>query len=192
MRLHRIVAPCLLFVVAGCAGYTAVDAQKPVNVGDGVTVSPQIEWGQARVTGFDGTLWTVDGPGLDLVYFFTGVQPGKPLIAVNGKTDKQRVYDKTMLPDDVMELLVTNFKDLGYQQITTSDLKPAPFGSATGFRFDLDFATPSGLLMKGEAIGAQRGDKLDLILYAAPAEYYYGHYKETVDKIMTSVTLAKS
>lgn len=189
MRLKHLVLCAALLPLAACASYTAVNADKAVDVGDGVSVMPQIQWGQAPMTGFRGTLWTEDGASLDLLYFFTGIEPGKPLIDVRSADGKERVYDKTMLPDDVMELLVTNFQNLGYTDITTANLKPAPFGALTGFRFDLNFATHGGLLMKGTALAAQHGDKLDLIVFAAPSEYYFDHYSDTVDKLLSSVTV---
>src|SRR5436190_17081455 len=42
------------------------------------------------------------------------------------------------------------------QQLRTAGLHPVPFGSVTGFRFDLTFTTKDGLQMKGIALFAQR------------------------------------
>jgi hypothetical protein len=188
MRLSRLAALGFVTLLAGCASYTAVNPDAPASVGDNVSVSPQIAWGQAPFPGFTGTLWTEDGAGLDSLMFFTGIEPGKPLINVNGVSkDDVRVYQANMLPDDVMELLVSNFGKLSFEQVHASNLRPSPFGGATGFRFDLAFATKDGLNMKGTALAAQRGGKLDLILYIAPSEYYYDHYVATVEKIFASV-----
>jgi len=90
----------------------------------------------------------------------------------------------------VMELLAANLGKLGYQQVKTANLRPAPFGSAAGFRFDMTFSTQDGLEMKGEALFAQRDGKLDMILFMAPTEYYYDHFGPTVEKVFGSVQIA--
>ena len=76
-----------------------------------------------------------------------------------------------------------------YQQLKTDGLRPVPFGTATGFRFDLTFTTKDGLLMKGLALFAQRRKKLDAILFFAPSEYYFDRYAPTVERIFTSVKI---
>jgi hypothetical protein len=41
--------------------------------------------------------------------------------------------------------------------------------------------------MKGVALGALREGQLDLIVFVAPAEYYFDRYAPVVEKIFTSV-----
>jgi hypothetical protein len=97
------------------------------------------------------------------------------------------LYNTTMLPDDVMEMIAGTLGKAGNQQLRTSALRPVPFGAVTGFRFDLAFTTQDGLQMKGLALFAQRRKKLDVILFVAPSEYYYEKYAPTVEKIFASV-----
>lgn len=192
MKVLRVLALGAALMAAGCAAYSAIDGAKMVPVGDNVSVTPQIAWAQANHPGLDGKVWTADGVMLDSLMFFMGVEPGKPLIKTAGmsKDDLPRPYKAGMVPDDVMDLLASNFSKLGYQQIKTSNLRPAPFGRAEGFRFDFAYTTKDGLEMRGLAIFAQRGGKLDLILFAAPGEYYFGHYADTVEKIFASIEAA--
>ena len=194
MKIARIAALSAALVLGGCAtGYTLVDAAKPVAVGDGVSVTTDIAWSKSPFPGFPGTLWTVDGEGLDMVMFFTGIESGKPIIETrNADKDQIKVYQSSMVPDDVMELLGANLGKVGYQQVRTANLRPAPFGTTPGFRFDLTMTSADGLEIKGVALGAQRGGKLDLILFIAPAEYYYGHYGDTVEKLFGSVQVASN
>jgi hypothetical protein len=193
MRIASIATAAALLALAGCAtpAYKDVTAEKSVEVGNGVLVNPQIEWGQASVPGFRGTLWTVDGAGLDALMFFPGVPPGSALISPE-RSDKvdEHTYTMTMLPDDVMELTAANLEKLGYQQVHATALRPAPFGSVKGFRFDLSFTNADGLQMKGMALGCQRNGRLDLILFMAPTEYYFDHYAATVDRVFSSVQLS--
>lgn len=180
-----------LLLLYGCAtpAYTDIQPTQAVAVGDGVTVTPQIEWGKANFTGFSGTLWTVDGAGLDALFFFIGVA-GHPLIEARDTKAEPHVYEANMLPDDVAELTAANFGKLGYQQVKTSNLRPAKFGTAKGFRFDMTYTTASGLEMNAMALACQRNGRLDLIVFTAPREYYFAHYAPTVEQIFNSVQVA--
>jgi hypothetical protein len=174
-------------------------------VGDGITVDPEIEWTSAAgpravipglglekllfLTQRDTTgVWTIDGLGLDELVFLTGVTAGDPLFRNPGAAPKDMVrYNTTMLPDDVMDMIAGTLGKAGYQQLRTSNLRPVPFGAVTGFRFDLAYTTQDGLQMKGMVLFAQRGKKLDVILFLAPSEYYYDRYAPTVERIFSSV-----
>ena len=192
MKTARLMVLVAAFCLSGCAAYTAIDGNKPVDVGNKVVVTPQIAWAKAANPGVAGTLWTADGVALDNMMFFTGIEPGKPLVSVMG-VDKKEVqkYRAGMVPDDVMELLASNIEKLGYRQITTSNLRPAPFGQAEGFRFDLNATTTDGLKVKGVSIAAQRAGKLDLLLFLAPDEYYFGHYSDKIESLFASINAAK-
>lgn len=192
MKSARLFVIAAVFFLSGCAAYTGIDAGKPIPVGNNITVTSEIAWAKATYPGLDGTLWTADGVALDAMMFFTGIESGKPLIQVNGqdKTDVRK-YKVGMVPDDVMELAASNLGKMSYHQIATSNLRPAPFGSVDGFRFDLTGSTQDGLKVKGMALGAQRNNKLDLLLFVAPDEYYFGRYADTVDKLFASVKTAK-
>ena len=96
------------------------------------------------------------------------------------------LYNTTMLPDDVMEMIAGTLGKAG-SAIAHLGAPPVPFGTVTGFRFDLAFTTEDGLQMKGIALFAQRRKKLDVILFVAPSEYYYDEYAPTVEKIFASV-----
>ena len=188
MTRRSLSAAALCLVLGACAGYQPVDAMKAVKVGDDITVDPQVQWANAVNQGISGTVWTIDGFGLDELRFYTGIAKGAPLWQIPGVARKDMgLYDTTMLPDDVMELISSTLGKAGNQQLHTDGLRPAPFGNLTGFRFDLDFTTMDGLQMKGAALFAQRRNKLDVLLYVAPAEYYFDRYAGTVEKIFSSV-----
>jgi hypothetical protein len=179
-----LAAGCLL--MAGCASIKGVDAAKPALVG-GLTLDPQVQWAALPTRG-DVTLWTIDGLGLDELYFFTNVAPGKPLMALpNVAANDTPHYETAMLPDDVMELVAATLTKGGYRQVRTAALMPAPFGGGAGFRFTIALTTEDGLEMKGLAYAGQRAGKLNLILFLAPTEYYFDHYAPTVEKMFASV-----
>jgi hypothetical protein len=176
-------------LLAGCQAFPA-QGLRTSNVGDDITVDPQMVWASGDGPSNSGTsiVWTIDGLGLDELRFLTGVAAGAPLLRIPGLDRKDMVpYSTTMLPDDVMEMIAGTLGKAGSQQLRTSALRPAPFGTVTGFRFDLAFTTEDGLQMKGMVLFAQRRKKLDVILFVAPSEYYFDQYAPTVEKIFSSV-----
>jgi hypothetical protein len=190
--IRSLVLGTLMAFLSGCATYSLVPANQAVDVGNGVKVTSEISWSKQDSPTVSGTVWTADGVELDALMFFTGVPEGKPLIKPDAVRAKElRVYKADMIPDDVMELLSSNFRQIGFDQIKTANLRPAPFGAAQGFRFDMDFVTKDGLQMKGMALAAQRAKTLNLILYTAPTEYYYDRYAGTVDKIFAGIQAEK-
>ena len=187
----RILFPAVFCgVLASCQSFQAEERSKTYNVGDGITVDPQMVWTRMAGPRVGDTrrVWTIDGLGLDELLFLTGVTVGAPLLRIPGVARKDMVlYNATMLPDDVMDMIASTFGKNGDQQVRTAALRPVPFGTVTGFRFDLAFTTEDGLQMKGMAFFAQRRKKLDVILFVAASEYYYDPYAPTVEKIFSSV-----
>ncbi|HXJ00673.1 MAG TPA: hypothetical protein VNH44_05580 [Micropepsaceae bacterium] len=194
MRPRVLLMAAFCLALAGCQSFKPIEAMKAVDVGDGITVEPQVEWAFAVGPlngGMSGTVWTIDGFGLNELRFLTGVAGGAPLLRIDGIDRKDMVaYNTTMLPDDVMEMVAGTLGKAGNQQLRTAALRPVPFGTGTGFRFDLSYTTKDGLQMKGTALFAQRKNKLDVILFAAPSEYYYDRYVPTVEKVFASVRVA--
>jgi len=185
----RILLLAVCGVLAGCRSFEA-EGRNQTYVGDSITVDLQMVWTRADGLGDRDTVsvWTIDGLGLDELLFFSGIAAGAPLLRIPGVAQKDMVlYNTTMLPDDVMDMIAGTLGKNGDQQVRTSALRPVPFGTVTGFRFDLAFTTEDGLQMKGMAFFAQRRKKLDVILFVAPSEYYFDEYAPTVEKIFSSV-----
>ena len=181
------VAIVCLFLHA-CASFEVVNGNDLVMIGNGVTIVPQVTWSQATNKTDLGPMWTIDGIGLNELRFYTAIAPGRPLMRMPGVElrDLGR-YEGTMLADDVMNLFASTLDKAGHQQIRTAALRPAPFGSVTGFRFDFSYVTMDGLQVKGMVLAAQRGGRLDLIMFTAPSEYYFDRYSPTVEQIFASV-----
>jgi hypothetical protein len=77
---------------------------------------------------------------------------------------------------------------MGAKRVRSSGLRPAPFGSHSGFRFELEYNTGAGLEMSGMAAGAVVGDTLYLILFTAPSIHYLESRAPDVDGIIASVS----
>lgn len=183
-RLNRMAVLSVILMAAGCANVSLVPADKPVAVGNGVTVMPQRPWNQIKG---DQITWTTEGTSVDQIRFLTGIKSGKPLMALPGVRDEQiGVFDSKMLPNDVQDLVVGTLTKMGYQTVRPGNLTPCSFGSGQGFCFDLDFSTPGGLQMKAMTMARKQTDTLDVFLFQAPSEYYFGALSPTVSKVFAS------
>ena len=178
--LRPILICCTALLLAGCAG-GMIAPGKEASIGNGMHVTPERAWN--RISG-DPEIWTSEGPLIDRVYFFTGIKSGRALIS--GVHDDRVAFDAKMLPNDVEDLVVTTLTRTGYQGVRAGSLAPCPFGADKGFCFDLSFATDDGLEMKGMAMARNRAGTLDLFLFHAPAEYYYGALSPDVSKLFAS------
>lgn len=186
-RLLRLAALSFSLFLSGCVAVTLVDPAKPAPVGDGVTVMPQVKWNQVSSSG--EIVWTQNGFTLDAVRFTNGVKPGAPLRSILGmRKDMLTPYDSKMLPNDVQDMEVSTLEKEGMTNVRSANLAPCPFGAAPGFCFDLDFATKDGLAMKGKVIASKRADRLDLIEFRAPTEYYYDAVSPSVTAVFASIS----
>lgn len=183
-RTRRLLV-LLALLAGGCNAPTLVDGSKPAAIGN-LTISPQTNWNQIALdTGH--TVWTQHGLTLDSIHFVTNVQDGKPLYPIPGIRNAELTpYRGNMLPNDVQELVVSTLQREGYDNVRAGSLAPCPFLGATGFCFDLDFATKEGLVMKGRVAAQKRDATLDLVQFRAPAEYYFSNLAPTVEKIVAS------
>jgi hypothetical protein len=181
MKLLRLLTCAPLFLLAGCAT-ALVPAEKPAAIGNGISVMPQRSWN--RLTS-DPEIWTTQGPQIDQVRFFAGVKSGRALL--EGVRDDRLDFDAKMLPNDIQDLVVATLQAEGNKTVQAANLAPCTFGPGKGFCFDLSFASPADLEMKGLAMARKQNDRLDLIIFQAPAEYYFGEMSPDVQKIFASV-----
>jgi hypothetical protein len=132
-KLSILASVGALLLLSGCAGVNLVQAGKPQDLGDGITVTPPVAWAKVVMIG-KGPSLTIDGVGLGEVHYYTGIQPGKPIIDIASMSNNEiGKYQATMIPNDVMDLLASNLQKAGCQNVRASDLAPAKFGSANGF-----------------------------------------------------------
>ena len=183
--LRPFIICAAALILAGCATVELVPADKAASVGNGISVMPQRSWNKIAK---NPDTWTTQGPQIDRVRFFSGIKSGHALIEVPGMKPQQvGLFDAKMLPNDIQDLVVATLQKEGNKTIQAGDLAPCNFGAGKGFCFDLTFASPADLEMKGLVMARKQGDQLDLILFQAPAEYYFGEMSPDVQKVFASV-----
>lgn len=175
----------LALFLSGCATYSLV---KPVRtpIGDHYTVEPQIAWSAARSGKY--AHWTVDGRLLQQIEFVTGLDDGEPLIP-DKEQHKKQVFRKGMAPSDIMELVVDSLAMDGAQKLETRNLRPMPFGTQPGFRFEARFVGKDGLEYEGLVAGAAIKDRLYLIQYSGAHAHYFSKHKQHVERMIESIEM---
>ena len=175
----------ILAALGGCAQYNLVTTERH-NLG-GFSVEPQIEWSsidQGKIT-----IWTVNGSGLEAIYFADGIADGDPFFDRRfGESEKELpLFHSPMTANEAMEFVVDTLITSGAGEVYAVELRPKKFGAHAGFRFDLEYLGATGLEGSGMAFGAIIEDKLYLMLYLAAAEHYFTTYGGHVERMFDSL-----
>ena len=193
----RLIAFLLVLLAGavGCALYTVVEPSR-TRIGDSFSVEPQIRWTSIRQSG-SSDLWTVDGPALESLRLVKDVADGQTLLGTaistpgpGGRTtpeDKQPRFRASMTPSEIMELVVDTWTLVGASKIQATGLRPAKFGSADGFRFELAFVWPDGVEARAIVAGAVVKSRLQLIVYSGTRLHYFDKYRPAIDRLFESV-----
>ncbi|MEY4966647.1 MAG: hypothetical protein RL274_2230 [Pseudomonadota bacterium] len=182
-----VVVLVAAMALAGCV-MQGMDGGDEASVGNGVRVTAEPGFAQIHIATM--RYWTRNGTGLDELHFHTGIKSGQPLFRPAGKRPiDMAAFNARMTPNDIEDLTVASLQKNGFQHVRAIALRPCPFGSASGFCFDLLLANDEGLEMRGRALATSRGEVLDLLVFTAPAEHYFAQVSPAIDRIFASVRL---
>lgn len=181
LRIATALAAAVL--LAACTQYSLVERGR-VEIGETYSVESQIAWSK-RSAG-KRQIWTVDGPALQALWFYTGIKEGEPLLA-DRRGEDVPVFRANMKANDVAQLVADSLSRGGAAYVETSGLRPAAFGSRPGYRFEITYLTKSGLRMRGFALGAVIDGKLYLVLYYGAGIHYFDEYRDEVERIFESI-----
>lgn len=187
-RCRRNLAWLTVLVLTGCAQYQLVKADARIDIGGAFSVGTQREW--SRIDHGRVELWTVDGPLLEQVAIYKGIEDGENLLVSNPLEEKPKdfpTFENTMTPLEVRDLLEATFARAQEVEIQTFDMKPWKFADADGFRFDYKFTTKSGLRKRGFTVGAIHDEKLFMIVFSAAELYYFDKFATELEKVVSSI-----
>lgn len=141
------------------------------------SAAPGSEWNKLSAReGKNVEIWTLDGPALNKVTFFGGIEVGKPLLReLSKKTQPLPKVTSNMLITDIPALLEATYRSqFKAHQISIDSQEPAVVGGQKGVRFTYSYARQDDdVQRKGEAVGAVKGNKLYLLTYEAPAIHFF-------------------
>lgn len=189
----------LLLPLAGCAVAYALVEPERVSIGEAFTVEPRMAWNRIGETLAKGpvVVWTAEGPQLDSLYFFPGVEDGEPLLeavgqpgrAAAGETDALPRFRRDMSANAIMELFeATMVRLTGSVVAASTNLRPVQFAGVPGFRFDFGYTTKDELERSGFVVGAVRDEKLYMIFFQGTRIYHFGKYREEAEHIIASAS----
>ncbi|MCO6441286.1 MAG: hypothetical protein J5I81_09400 [Nitrococcus mobilis] len=194
-------SPCLLVllglgaaVLTGCGNPLMVKPGEHDEIGNAYRVDPQIEWSRQQDRKLQ--IWTVDGPLLEQLRLYAGIEDGDTLLPTPGRSisrqawEQRPKYHKGMRAHDVVELVAATLAQSGAIDVGAERLRPAEFGGRAGFRFDLRFESDIGVRYRGLATGMITQDgRLHLILYMGAQPHYFDAYEAIIRRILSSVIL---
>jgi len=191
----RVTVFVAIFLLAGCAPYSLVNPERQT-VGDVISVQPGLKWSKMTNHDFQGKVevWTLDGPVLNTLLFFTGVPDGEPLFtrrAVgSGEGEKPPVLKASMNPIEIQELLEATIAR--HFQTTLAEgrnLKPVPIADGKGFRFETRLVGRDEVERAGVFVGTIRNKKLYGAWFQGAKLHYYDRYLPEFDRIVSSAQL---
>jgi hypothetical protein len=194
MTNTRLLGVLLIFLLTGCAAYGLVKPERQT-VGGVISVQPGIAWNKVATQNLQGKIevWTLDGPPLNTLMFFTGVPDGEPLFTVRGQAAKQEkppVFRATMNPLEVQELLeATVARTFQTTIVEAHDLKPTSLASGRAFRFETRMVGRDEVERDGVFVGTIRNQKLYGAWFQGAKLHYFARYLPEFDNLVASAQL---
>jgi hypothetical protein len=176
------------------ASWKLVDAGKPVAVAkSGLTVTAGQDWNRSSVRPIKASeVWTLDGVNLNQLYFVAGLVPGQTMYRDAAKKDRPLpTFRASAQLTDIPEFVESSTRiALNTSVFELTGVQPTKFAGRQGVRFTYQYAVEgSPLMRKGIGTGAIVDGKLHLIVYTAPALYYYDRDVAKVTALMDSARL---
>ena len=171
---------------------TACAAAKPYSLVEARThpidtfynVEPGVAWTAASSGNVE--IWTIDGYDLENLRFFKGIPDGAPMLAGGANEEQRPRFRVAMTPSETAEFVATSLYGSG---VTPLNVRPASFGGAPGFRFDVAYVTRDGVERKALAIGAVMNGRLHAIVYDGTSLHHFGKYRAEAERVIESVRL---
>ena len=187
----RALAVGLLALLAACGAPPGiVRPNEPTRVTRIFTATAPVEW--ARYKSYNAELWTIDGTALNRILWLVNIRD-KYHVFGSTKATKRRpdgpFYRKGMDAGEIEAVLRDGITGLGLANVKTTNLHPVTIGNFTAFRFDVSFDVGNGLHYLGNMTFFERREKLNLIWFSAPAEFYHPREAKNVDRMLADLQI---
>ena len=173
-------------LLTGCGGGRLVQPG-PATAG-GIALDTPMAWSRFQFSRYE--IWTIDGIPLNRLYIIPKVKNGEHVF-LERRVSKSRpdapAFHSGMRADEIRDIVLDALTETGAINIESKGLRPAPFGGVDGLRFEFQASTDNGLQYRGMVLAAARGGQLSLVLWMAPAEYYYDRDATNVSRLLDSV-----
>ncbi|MBS0458186.1 MAG: hypothetical protein JSS44_12760 [Proteobacteria bacterium] len=189
-----LLSLALLLLVACASQGGVLQRAGTVDVYD-MQLQTDLAWSRIKDPLQHEEIWTIDGTALNSLSIFSGIANGQHVFML-GRERSSRPdgpwFRSGMRADEIRDIVVAAMVRQGMISVRAIDLRPQRFAGGTaggvdGLRFEFTATSDAGLIYKGSVAAAQRDGKLDLLLWKAPAEYYYDRDVPAVMKMLDSV-----
>jgi len=191
--MRKAIVTFATLLLAACASFFTAVGPGQVTVKERITVSTSSPWNRYDVSASDfGEMWTTDGLPLDNLWFYAGIPDGDPLKRTyDSRQKKLPKFQATMTPNEVVEMMETYITSDG-STFKLERLTPVPLAGGPGFRFDFrTLRKHDELELRGVAFATIQRKKLYMMLYTAPATYYFKKNLARIEAIAGSLTIMK-
>lgn len=181
------LAAIALLILAGCQAYTLAESGKSVQLAKTFSITPARDWNLA-VNG-QVQIWTIDGPVLQRMRVFNGIESGEPLVKAlsSDKDRKPPVFENGMSPIEIRDLFVATIARIDQFNLETGALRPATIGDTDGFRFEYSYTDKNGVDRRGFVLATNQKKRLYLFDYEAVSLYYYDRYLDEAEQLVKSL-----
>lgn len=189
-RLRAAMVVLVLLLLGACASSGGVlQTAGSVDVFD-MHLQSDLDWSRIKDPLQHEEIWTIDGVALNSLSIFSGIADGQHVFML-GRARSSRPdgpwFRSGMRPDEIRDIVVAAMIRQNMLKVATQNLRPHDFGGVPGLRFEFTATSSGGLLYRGSVAAAQRGGKLDLLLWKAPAEYYYDRDAAAMQRMLDGV-----
>jgi hypothetical protein len=193
LKLVRVALLAALALLSACGSPPGlVRADDPVKVSRIFEVTSPIEWARYRFP--RGEIWTVDGTSLNRILYLTNIRDKYHLFSDYRATKRRpdgAFYRNGMDASELEAVFRDGFTGLGLANVKTTNLHPVQIDGMTAFRFDMSFDVGNGLRYLGNVTFFERKEKLNLLWFSAPAEYYFPRDEKAVEQILRDLRIRK-
>ncbi|HWQ37420.1 MAG TPA: hypothetical protein VNM24_02245 [Burkholderiales bacterium] len=190
------IALLAALLLASCATtYSLVEPARHT-VRNVLSVEPGMKWNKMGSSGLQGNVevWTLDGPALNTLVFFTGVNDGEPLLASRAIGHKQEekppVFHSTMNPLEIQELMQAAMaRHFQSTLAETHNLRTQAVAETKGFRFQTRLVGRDEVERHGVFAGAVSKGKLYGLWFQGAKLHYFDRYLPEYERILASAKL---
>jgi hypothetical protein len=192
---HQVTLVMLLLASASAAGNSLVSSGPNKEIAkSSLSAAPVGEWNRLKYReGQNVEVWTLDGPLLNRVVFFGGIEAGKPLVK---EEDKKRFplpkFSDSMILTDIPGLLESTYRAQGrVSQIEIETQEPTKVSGRSAIRFTYRFVRGEyDVLRRGEGVGTVMNKRLYLVVYEAPALHFFAKDLEKYRQLVSTLSIS--
>lgn len=196
MKAHirlALVAAMAFAAVSPAEAWKLVKAGEQIIVGKtSMVITAPAEWNRVTWGPVKGSeQWTLDGIALGELYAAGDIVSGKPLLTeFNKKDNPLPKFASTMQLTDLPDLIERSWR-VGRKAVvfTTAKVEPVKLGGSDAVRIHYEYVRDgSNLKYKGIATAAIIHDQLQLVVFEAPALFYFDRDNAKAVALMDSVS----